>query len=84
MPRTYVRKTNRQSWNQESMKNAIAEVMSGTMGYKKASKTFNIPQSTLDDRVRKARKEGLSSTEASAKGGMGKYKKISQNNKKRN
>ncbi|KAG5873520.1 hypothetical protein JTB14_026606 [Gonioctena quinquepunctata] len=37
MPRTYERKTNRQSWSQESMEGAIEKVLSGRMGYLKAS-----------------------------------------------
>lgn len=58
------------------MTQAIMEVMSGTMGYMKASKLFNVPQSTLEDRVRKAKKDQLSPTEASAKGGMGPCKTV--------
>lgn len=50
------------------MQLAISEVMSGSMGYYKAAKLFNVPQSTLEDRVRKAKKENLSIIKASAKG----------------
>lgn len=65
MPRTYERKTNRQSWSQESMEGAIEEVLSGRMGYLKA---FNVPQSTLEDRVKKARTNQLTSSQAARKG----------------
>lgn len=68
MPK-YVRKTNRQSWSEESMKGAITEVIEGRMGYLKASRSFGFPQSTLEDRVRKAR-GGNSVEEASQKGNV--------------
>lgn len=59
MPRVYKRKTDRQSWSEEGMELAIIEVMSGRMGYKKASKEFDVPQSPLEDRIRKARTKDL-------------------------
>lgn len=68
MPRAYKRKTDRQSWSQEGMELAIIEVMSGRMGYKKASKAFNVPQSTLEDRIRKARTKDLTPAQAATKG----------------
>lgn len=71
MPRTYKRKTNRQSWCLKSMEEAIKAVMSGTMGYLKAAKSFNVPQSTLEDRVKKANKNKLTTEEASRKGNLG-------------
>ncbi|KAJ8939896.1 hypothetical protein NQ318_023236 [Aromia moschata] len=37
----YVRKTNRQQWNEGAMENAIRAVHTGEMGWLKASKTFN-------------------------------------------
>lgn len=63
----YKRKTTRQSWDQESMQNAIVEVLEHRMGYKRASQSFNVPQSTLEDRVKKVR-NGNSVEEASKKG----------------
>lgn len=45
----YERTTNRQSWSKVSMAGAIQEVLSGRMGYKKASASFNVPQTTLED-----------------------------------
>ncbi|KAK9730991.1 Tc5 transposase DNA-binding domain [Popillia japonica] len=63
----YVRKTTRQSWSEESMNGAINEVMEGGMGYLKASRAFGIPQSTLEDRVKKVR-SGKSVEDASQKG----------------
>ena len=53
MPKNYQRKTQRQS----SILGTINAVLSGTMGYLKTSKYYNVPQSTLEDRVKKARKE---------------------------
>lgn len=34
----YQRKTDRQSWSEESMAGAIQEVLDGSMGYRRASK----------------------------------------------
>lgn len=67
MVRTYKRISDRQKWSKESMEKAIGEVISGTMGYKKAANAYNVPQSTLEDRVKK-KKGGLSLEEASRKG----------------
>lgn len=64
----YVRTTLRQSWAEEHMKNAIGEVVAGRMGYYKASKEFQVPQSTLEARVAKVRKNGVSVEDASKKG----------------
>lgn len=47
MPRNYARKSNRQSWDAESMLKAIEAVNNGEMGWLKASKIYNIPQATL-------------------------------------
>ncbi|KAK9708358.1 CENP-B N-terminal DNA-binding domain [Popillia japonica] len=71
MPRTYQRNTNRQSWSQESIEGAIEEVLSGRMGYLKAAKSFTVPQSTLEDRVKKVRSNQLTSKQAASKGGLG-------------
>lgn len=49
----YKRKTNRQSWSEESMKNAIMSVINKVMGYKKASMAYGVPQTTLENRVKK-------------------------------
>lgn len=50
------------------MKNAVTEVIAGRMGYYKASKEFHVPQSTLEARVAKVRKLGVTAEEASKKG----------------
>lgn len=67
MGRKYTRKTKRQSWSEESMKIAVSEVIGGTMGYMKAAKTYCVPQTTLEARVKKARISG-SLTNAGKKG----------------
>lgn len=72
MPRNYVRKTNRQSWSHESMAAAISEVLEGRMGYRRASASFNVPQSTLEDRVKKARQKNLSA-ECAAEKRLGRF-----------
>lgn len=55
MVRTYKRKTERGGWDPESMKNAIEAVMCREMGYKKAADSFQVPQTTLERRVKLAR-----------------------------
>lgn len=47
MPRNYKRKTDRQSWSEESMRKAIEAVRNNKMGWLLASKTFGVPQATL-------------------------------------
>lgn len=47
MPRSYTRKTNRQSWSTTSMLKAIEAVNKGEMGWLRASKVFGVPQATL-------------------------------------
>ena len=48
---TYVRKTERQSWSEESTRNAIEAVVGGSMGIIRAGKTFDVPKTTLHRRV---------------------------------
>lgn len=73
--RNYKRTTTRQSWSEESMRGAIQEVLSNNMGYKRAAQAYNVPQSTLEDRVKKARLNNLSPSEAATKG-LGRYKTV--------
>ena len=47
MPRNYTRKSNRQSWDANSMVQAIEAVNKGEMGWLRASKLYNIHQATL-------------------------------------
>lgn len=49
----YTRKSNRHSWDESSMKNAISAVKSGEMGWLLASKTFGVPFGTLRRRAAK-------------------------------
>jgi hypothetical protein len=53
MVRNYCKKTNRQEWSIDSMNTAIQAVLNKEMGYYKASKQFNVPQTTLERHVRK-------------------------------
>ena len=55
MVRTYKRKTDRQEWNVHAMESAVNVVLSGEMGFLKASKQFEVPKSTLERYVNKAR-----------------------------
>lgn len=77
MPRKekYKRITNRQRWSEESMAGAIQEMLNGTMGCEKASVSYNVPQTTLEDRVKKARQNDLT-PELAAKKGMGRFKSV--------
>ena len=72
MPRKYERKSARQSWSTENMAAAIQDVIKGKMGYMKAAKTHGVPQSTLEDKVKKARIERLEPAEAAQKK-LGRY-----------
>ncbi|KAJ8927269.1 hypothetical protein NQ314_020272 [Rhamnusium bicolor] len=47
MPRNYVRKTNRQSWDKENMKKAISEVVNNRSSVNAAAKKYDIPEPTL-------------------------------------
>lgn len=71
----YQRKTDRQSWSTESMAGAIQEVLEGKMGYRRASKAYNVPQTTLERKVKEARQKELSSQAAAAKR-LGRYKTV--------
>ncbi|KAL1446005.1 hypothetical protein WDU94_012268 [Cyamophila willieti] len=57
------------------MIHAIEEVVSGTMGYLKASQVYNVPHSTLQDRVRKAKCQNLTAVEAAQKS-LGRFKNV--------
>ncbi|GBN47613.1 hypothetical protein AVEN_262722-1 [Araneus ventricosus] len=70
---SYQRKADRQSWSQESMAGATQEVLEGNMGYRKASKAYSVPQTTLERKVKEARQRKLSS-EAAAVKMLGRYK----------
>lgn len=52
MPRTYVRTTTRGSWDPAAMQRAVEAVTNGDMGAPKAAKTYNVPQTTLERRVK--------------------------------
>lgn len=54
MNRNYNRRTDRGKWSQEFMENAVNWVMKGDIGYKRTSLSFNVPQSTLERRVKEA------------------------------
>lgn len=59
MVRHYQRKSDRGNWSPESMKGAIDSVIRGEMGYKKAARIFNVPQTTLERRVKIAKEQPL-------------------------
>ncbi|KAG5865116.1 hypothetical protein JTB14_026833 [Gonioctena quinquepunctata] len=49
----YKRKTERQSWAEETMSGAIQAVLVGEMGYRRASKAYKVSQTTLERKVEK-------------------------------
>ncbi|XP_071052321.1 uncharacterized protein [Onthophagus taurus] len=57
MVRTYKKKTERGSWSEESMRNTVTEVVNGRMGYYRAATTFQVPQTTLERKVKKFKSE---------------------------
>lgn len=59
MVRNYTRKTDRQSWDEESMDKAIMACYNKEMGFRKAAVAFNVPQSTLERRLKKYKDTGV-------------------------
>ena len=61
MVRTYKRKTERQSWSEVSMMEAIKAVKEGNMGYKLAAEKYSVPKTTLARRVKGKNVEAVDS-----------------------
>ena len=51
MPRTYIRKTNRQHWSSDELKRALTSIKQGS-SIRKAGRDYNIPESTLRDKLK--------------------------------
>lgn len=51
MPRTYQRKTERQSWTPDQLNNALKSIKNGN-SIRKAGREFHIPESTLRDKLK--------------------------------
>ncbi|KAJ0169726.1 hypothetical protein K1T71_014332 [Dendrolimus kikuchii] len=73
MVRNYKKTTNQHAWSSEAMKKAVQKVVSGEMGYKKASKALGVPQTTLERYVHRHR-NNLSNIEITKK--LGHYRTI--------
>lgn len=58
MVRTYKKKTKRGEWSAGTMKEAVSQVLSRKMGYKKAANQFGVPQTTLERYVKKVKQGG--------------------------
>ncbi|KAF2897696.1 hypothetical protein ILUMI_08490, partial [Ignelater luminosus] len=69
------KKDKQQSWSADCMTRALQEVLEERMGYKKAARTYSIPQSTLEDRVKKVRQRGLSPVSVAEKS-LGRFKTV--------
>lgn len=76
MVRTYRRKTERGSWNEEAMKSAIKEVINGRMGYFKAANQFQVPQTTLERKVKKIKSESKEVESFDVNCRLGPYKTV--------
>ncbi|KAJ8728527.1 hypothetical protein PYW07_006223 [Mythimna separata] len=74
MVNNYKRKSDRQSWREEDMRNAIEKVATRKMGLNKAAATFNVPKTTLIRRLTKY-ESTKDLTEATEKK-MGRYEKV--------
>lgn len=59
--RKFEKKNLRKKWNTQHMEQAIDSVNNGQMGLKTASKTFNVPRSTLQRLARRAKANNLPS-----------------------
>ncbi|KAB0804678.1 hypothetical protein PPYR_01648, partial [Photinus pyralis] len=52
MPRTYIRKTARSSWTEDSMKRALTEIAQNKITIRKAAIMYSVPYGTLQDRLK--------------------------------
>lgn len=55
MVRNYKQKRDRKQWSKEAMRNAISAVLEKKMGYYLAAKTYSVPQTTLEKKIKQAR-----------------------------
>lgn len=76
--RYYKRKSNRQEWSEVNMAKAIEACLKKEMGYKKAATSFDVPRSTLRDKVKRAQAKGYNGTQAAEKQ-MGRFKTVFTN-----
>jgi len=68
MVRNYTRKSNRQSWLEDDMKVAVLAMVERTMTYDAASICYEVPRSTLQDRVKKVKEGKLNVQQCGLKG----------------
>ena len=52
MPKNYIRKTKRATWDEEDMRIAIIAIRNGEMSYRQACETFCVPRGTLERHVK--------------------------------
>lgn len=79
MVRNYKRKTDRGKWNEEDMRRAVNAVLTDRMGFLRASATYDVPKSTLERRVRKARETVNADTDSDndcGKKHLGRFKTV--------
>ncbi|KAF9416056.1 hypothetical protein HW555_006468, partial [Spodoptera exigua] len=72
----YKRKSDRQSWREEDMKNAIEKVATRKMGLNKAAATFSIPKTTLIYIRRLTKYESTKDLTVATEKKMGRYEKV--------
>lgn len=68
MVRVYTRTTTRQSWDENNMLYAIKAVYNEEMTYTKASTLYNVPRSTLQDRIKKLKNGKIELNKCASKG----------------
>ncbi|KAG5887515.1 hypothetical protein JTB14_036238 [Gonioctena quinquepunctata] len=71
----YKRKTQRQSWDENSMRQAVEEVLEGRMGYLKASRESEVPRTTIEAKVKKIKQDVINRGD-SAKQELGHHKPV--------
>ena len=80
MVRNYKRKTNKQCWTDENMRLAIEEWKKGSAGYRQIGEQFNVPWSTLRDRIKNNNKI----ITGAMKGFVGGFRKVFTNEQEQN
>lgn len=68
MVRNYKNKSNRQSWSEENMKNAVAEVLNKKLSCRQASEKYIIPRETLRRRITKCLESKMTIDDVCKKG----------------
>lgn len=66
--RNYKRKSNRQSWNEKDMRDAINSVRKNDLKCNEAATKYNVPRSTLSRKVKQLKEQPDNETKVMSKG----------------